>query len=305
MRQISADGSRLVVVNAARKLMNCDAATGAVMGELFAAEIDDAERDLLALAPNLAYAVARKSNECVLVGSEGTETVAVDPDRGVTAGYSTDSKYVAIADRNKQLGRIRVWNASTRQRVSECTFDAPRPAYLTRVSLDGRQVDLRTENHVMVYDAATGTKLREQPGGNISGRPDSAPVYGTLPYTGGSVQIRDVADGRLRYAWTMLRARAAVFRPDGRRLAVVAGRRVWLLDVETGVSIGADPITAEAVTNLALSPDGKLLLAMDGAACRFIDIDSRRLVGHTQLPYSDTDALGSLSVLSADGQVLR
>ncbi|MGA5508949.1 PQQ-binding-like beta-propeller repeat protein [Streptomyces umbrinus] len=78
------------------------------------------------------------------------------------------------------------------------------------------------------------------------------------------IEVRDVATGRLLKTLALSVINAAVFSPDGTRLAIVGEKgTVWIWHLSTGVLHTAHTSPGESVRAVAFTPDGSTLAVVD------------------------------------------
>jgi len=181
----------------------------------------------------------------------------VGPVRSVA--FSPDGKTLASGNAD---GTERLWDVATRQQIGS-PLAGPLPGLLGQPS---------------------GDAVRVPGSGGIVTSVAFSPDGKTLASAGGTVQLRDLASGRIigNLDTGLGDAESVAFSPDGKILATGnydGTVRLW--DVATqqqiGSPLGSSPYGIESV---AFSPDGKILAGGNGdGTVRLWDVATRQLIG--------------------------
>lgn len=165
-------------------------------------------------------------------------------------------------------------------------------------SPDGRLIATgHTDSSLVLWDAASGTKLRAFPGRKvrlsaIAFAPDSALIAvaeldNEGDAEGGETRILEVATGRVVATFRSPRAQARCvgFSPDGQRLVTVPGDAVHVWDVRNGRELLTLAVRA---LSAVFSPDGAILYVVGtrglaGAWDAGTGVQRASFVGHTDM----------------------
>jgi WD40 repeat protein len=200
-------------------------------------------------------------------------TVAADQASGCGLWFSRDGRLLVSGGSDDQP--IRVWDVATGKVV--CRTDTTGVVSLPALSPDGRLLAAsfqRAPYPVRLWDVATGKAVGslEGPRGLPEGAATLAfaPDGKTLATLAGDAVVRlwDTTTRRELRRFTLAAkigkdnrtpwlVGAAAFAPDGKTLAAGNGNAIRLWDPATGEEIGKRDAHTDAVTCLAISPDGK------------------------------------------------
>ncbi len=234
-------------------------------------------------------------------------TMAGDPDDLTKSlAYSPDGALLAS---NTFDCVVKIWDAQTgnlwqSMQGEKCDSISPYLESNVVFSPDGQLLASVWDTKVLVWKASTGKLLRTLDGPawlwGLSFSPDGKQLAaGSYDAT---VKLWRIADGELTHTITGTdRINALSFSTDGKTLGTVAGVKVGLWDVETGLLIKKlDEYAGQSIISLAAGPDNTLFTGhLDGNIHQW-DIASGQVVktlpGHT----SPVTKL----ILSTDGSTL-
>ena len=208
------------------------------------------------------------------------------------------------------FGVIKEWDLSVRSAVLD---DATEPVQAVAISDNGKYLASGSaDGTVRIYDVVSRRLLRSFAGHtrlvtSIAFSPDSLlAASGSYDHT---IKLWNVADGRLvrtltghtDLVWSI------AFSPDGKR--IVSGSedqtiRIWALDSNTPPEKIS---TTDSVSRVAVSPDGRTILAMNFSDKSVLlwDIGSKQIAGTLSTDTVDiSNALPRSMTLSQDGEVL-
>ena len=207
------------------------------------------------------------------------------------------------------FGVIKEWDLSVRSDVLD---DATEPVQAVAVSDNGKYIASGSaDGTVKIYDVVSRRLLRTFAGHtrlvtSIAFSPDSLlAASGSYDHT---IKLWNVADGRLvrtltghtDLVWSI------AFSPDGHR--IVSGSsdqtiRIWALDSNTAPEKIS---TTEEVSRVAVSPDGRTILAMNffNKSVLLWDVGSKRITGTLSTDTAEISGLPRSMTLSQDGEVL-
>jgi hypothetical protein len=154
--------------------------------------------------------------------------------------FSHDGRWVACGgDHDK----VSLWDVSSRRKIQSFEVPGEKFIYSARFYPDDRQLAVScSDGSVRIFDTATGTETRKI-------------VVGDDAFLGNYIDIT----------------------PDGKRLAVMCGQRLMLLELASDVP--PVPLTTISKSDgfIAFSPDGKqLAVSGDGDAVAIWDVERRR-----------------------------
>jgi len=244
-------------------------------------------------------------------------SVAVRPDGEQIAGLSSDNT-------------IRLWSLedSSAAPLVLKSQAAPFPGQARLAySPDGQQLALRTFDGISLWNAQSGSFLRDIPVASdasmyigLSGFTSYSPngsLIATTTLAGAQIVVFDAARGDVAHTYSFDEMVAdAVFTPDGRALVValspfpmtfggpadsVGGFSIRVIDAGTGETMMTLDGHHEVIRRLAISPDGTLLASVsnDGDA-RLWDLTAGTLVRSLSESMTATGALA----FSRDGQIV-
>jgi len=201
----------------------------------------------------------------VLALPEGRELRSIDlADRkAIALDLSPDGKTVALGD---WAGEVSVWSTETGQ--LQFTHRLPKYPGVLVYSPDGRRLATAPQGDpVQILDAATGTVLTTL-GSPVGGTLTVAfSRDGKLVVTGDGdtvVRIHDAATGKqiAENREFLLVPLAVAFAADGASAVAASGDRfVTFIDTKTGKTLRKLDRTAQPVSALDVSPDGKSIAA--------------------------------------------
>lgn len=211
--------------------------------------------------------------------------------------FSADGRFLATGDRD---GLARLWDVATGQEAGRFVIAENAEDQSARIvgaiafSPDGRYL-LAGGRFAVLWEIATGRELRRLTGdwmwvNALAFSPDGrrALVSGQrrTPLELLRAQLWDVETGETlqRFAWLASSVTAAnesvAFSPDGRQIVTVGGTEAILWDVAAGREVRRFARRAAAVNSVALSPDGRHLLAAgDDGVARLWDLGAGRVAG--------------------------
>ncbi len=231
-------------------------------------------------------------------------------------------------------GRVWFWTIANGRLLKSLPFGPPDFRYKLAVSSDGARLACSSHyGHLVVYDLKSSAELlRRTPATYSDGNyiealaisPDGANVV-TGNYRG-VIQLWDVATGkvsrRLEVDDKASDYPSLAYAPDGQRIAVGMGRKIYLFDSRQAAEPG---LIAEAHGNetlsLAFTRDGKRLVSSGGAKYqrvttpkgkRFVrsgpelrvwDVAERRLLADVKFP-DDVTSAGQMALAPDDNMVV-
>lgn len=169
---------------------------------------------------------------------------------------------------------------------------------------DGRTlINLRKDGTVQMWDVQSGKETGKLAGGewnlwDLS--PDGKLLAAAQERSKNVLHLMDAVTGKeVRQLKHSSNASTAAFSPDGKILAVAAGRptgkerrenpepvRIALWSVETGKALGVLPGSSSVVTALAFSPDGKTLVSGEqSSALRLWDVASQKEIKKAEFEF--------------------
>jgi WD40 repeat protein len=250
------------------------------------------------------------------VDNRGVDSLALDP-RGafLVAGGAT--------------GTIKIWDTRTWKEIRSLGPTAgavrglaisPDGKVLASVSPDGQKGEKDTEFGIILWDLATGQKLRTLPQPPsilgttaLSFLPDGKRLLAGQDRTVRVWDVTTAAEGKKNELRGLVRSLGSMaLHPDGRRLATgVFEPRIRIWNTETWDQVLAweahdeQPPPRRGVVCVGYSPDGKLILSggMDGMVCVWEASSGRRLL---QLDAGGESARGWVTgvAMTADGGTL-
>jgi DNA-binding beta-propeller fold protein YncE len=209
----------------------------------------------------------------------------------LAVAFSPDGQLLAAGDSGTRS--TEVWNVDTGRLIANFTDQGGWGATAVAFSPDGKLLAIADAGgSAYLWDVATGrhTATFTDPGGGLGGvafSPD-----GTLLAVGEGnwhAAVWDIATGRLALNLRVASGIEGVtFSRDGTLLAA-AGRPAFVWDVATGKRIATlyDPgsLTGDGLSDVALSPDGKLLAAADTNGNGYLwDIATRAIIATLTAP---------------------
>jgi WD40 repeat protein len=252
-----------------------------------------------------------------LATGEEKQTFTLPLEKLIRSGLSPDGKTLATWERLDRAGGIvRLWDAATHQELHQLgqhtwTSDrAEMPRHPLAFSSDGKQLASVDRESIVLWDVATGRKVRDflAPQGEVhcvAFAPDGRTV-GAGIREGGTARIFlwDVATGKELHAFGHDAVETLVFSPDGKLLATGCWDlpvRLW--DVATGKERLALTGLDKGVCNLAFSPDGKHLASAVSGQNTTVCV-CEVLTGQVACRFGD-DKLGAYSLAFApDGRTV-
>ncbi len=236
--------------------------------------------------------------------------------------YMSVDSWVAFTANGKILAaggtdrKLRLWDVATgRERFNRVVRGLPmRPTGATNVrrdyfskvvfTRDGRIMALSIGNTVYVADVAAGQRLFQfEKKGSTAAALSLSPDGKTMICggSGRSLRLVETASGKDLHKIDIEMPEyddilAAAFAPNGRTVAVAAGRMqgwIFLFDVLTGKQRLRLPGAASSVNGLAFSPDGtKLASAQDDSTTLIWDVSAaRRQLARSDLAAKDLERL--------------
>jgi WD40 repeat protein len=228
------------------------------------------------------YDLQTRQEVTQLATGESEVRVAFSPAESVLA-YTG----VSVAASGKEQYTLRLWNAATRQVVSEFPLDGvcAGPAF----AKDGQTLVTSTGyGHTTLWHMPDGTKLASYPNDQLTD--DSGTGFaatsdlGLAAYGTGSGQVRVIDLHDAKVLWSAVASKqfvtALAFSPDSKTVASAAGYgesdiRLW--DVATGKEIGRLEGHKAWVGSLVFWPDGKKLASCSAdQTIRIWDVASRK-----------------------------
>lgn len=253
---IRADGSQLVSIAGLAATVH-DAETGVVLTKLKGHT-----------SPLTCVAVSR-DGKWIVTGSEdgaarvwdaatgaGLAELVGHSDRLNSVAFNSDSTWIVTASRD---GSARVWSIEARTTLVD--VKAHGPLNSAELSPDGTRVLLKSDNSVLVSDAASGESLYELVGiRSASFSPDGSQIAAGAD---GPALVQDMKTGAIS---TKLRGHpqwvnSVAFSPDGTRIVTASEdstARVW--DAKSGASLAELKGHSGRVKSAAFSPDGSWIV---------------------------------------------
>ncbi|WP_423489112.1 toll/interleukin-1 receptor domain-containing protein [Mycobacteroides sp. PCS013] len=185
--------------------------------------------------------------------------------RGIVAPKVTpDGKRLVTGSKEEPV--IRIWDAATGQQVSELTGTPKTGLWVVGLGPDGKRlISEDSAGVVRLWDLDTSTIIRQL----------KAELAGDAVMSADGARVAAV-DAR----WG----------PDHKKLIYRLG--VW--DAATGEPVSMFPEQSDSIRELALSPDGRRIVVVDGNdATRIFDVDSREQIGETIAIPSPSSSDGS------------
>ncbi|WP_162525837.1 MULTISPECIES: TIR domain-containing protein [unclassified Mycobacteroides] len=170
----------------------------------------------------------------------------------VTPKVTPDGKRIITGSKEEPV--IRIWDGATGQQVSELTGTPKTGLWVVGLSPDGKSlISEDSAGVVRLWDLDTSTIIRQL----------------KAELAGDAVTSADGA---------RMAAVDARWGPDKKKLIYRLG--VW--DAATGEPVSMFPEQSDSMRELALSPDGRRVVIVDGdGAARIFDVDSREQIGET------------------------
>jgi len=200
----------------------------------------------------------------IVTGKVAHEFETFNKSTGLSVAYSPDGVRLAAAD---EL-RIRVWDAATGKRLSECQGPTS-PIYRVAFSPDGSKViGASSDQTARIWDALSGKELLKVEHADAVWGAVFSPDGRTIATAGGDKTARlwDAATGKLLHTFTGHTAMLTrvVFSPDGEWLATTGydrTARIWNVKTHRQQTVIR---TGSAQAQVVLfSPDGKSLATAD------------------------------------------
>lgn len=219
----------------------------------------------------------------------------------LAAAFSQDRRLLAIGHDG---GIVRVWNTETAELVRTITGDEHQPIGTLAFAPDGgRLLSYTTTGTVSVWDVTTGRLIRTQKHGETSVLVLWTDGRRARVCCGDAMFTFDVMAPRSTRTTipSVTNPTAAAFSPDG-SLLVIGARdgTLRLLQAESGkLTHTFNPPAATTILSIALSPDGKHMLAGEnGPRMQLWDLATARLLGVVDTGVERNQLLG----MSHDGR---
>jgi WD40 repeat protein len=164
--------------------------------------------------------------------------------------FSPDGQMLALVYMNHQIG---VWRLADGKLLY--TLQGENIDFSTNSRMLVTYPDLSSEDlHISLYDAQTGSLLREWQGGWAMFLPDDRLAV----ETNGALRVFDISSGKVLRAFN---GTHADFSPDGEYAALLFSNRVWIYKVSDGelVSTPIGDLAGIDRLTLSFSPDGQTL----------------------------------------------
>ncbi len=247
----------------------------------------------------VATPVGDPPKEVVITAADGGKVVAKLASGGGITTFAPDSKAILTWVDDRESQRYILWDATTGRELRRLTLPE---TWGPEFSPDGRTLVAEGDADVVIYEMASGGKVRDRVGLPQSpelGKHDEGRRDFRFSRDGRTLLVlreRDVVVTSLRRDGPVFQlqtdaAPAAALSPDGRWLATDNGLNVEVRDLRSRRAVVAPHILRGhegSIRDLAFSPDGKLLVSAshDGTALVW---DVRPIIEGAERPAAPPD----------------